>query len=487
MAGLRSSTLHALSDRIPVPAYDRAAVRTGIVHVGVGGFHRAHLAVYHDELLARGDLDWGICGVGVLPADVAMRDALRAQDGLYTLIVKHPDGRCDARVIGSLVEYLLAPEDPEAVIEKMAAPATHIVSLTITEGGYSVDDVTGAFDPSAPDIAADLAGDGPPRTAFGLIVEALARRRERGVAPFTVLSCDNLEGNGDIARTALASFAWLREPALGEWVEREVPFPNSVVDRITPATTDADRALLRDRFGVEDLWPVVCEPFCQWVIEDPPRPRPSYEAVGATVLADVRPHELMKLRMLNAGHQAIAYFGMLCGHEFVDEAVGDPLIGGFLEGYLRDEAAPSLEGVSAREAADYQRTLLTRFANPGVRDRLARLAVDASDRIPKFLLPVVRERLATGGDVRRCAAVVASWARYADGFDEQGEPVEVIDRRRGRLRTLARRQPRDLDAFLGEEAGLGDLASDERFAAPYRAALASLYARGARATLAELA
>ena len=269
--------------------------------------------MYHDRLLSEGGArDWGICGVGVLPGDLRMKQVLDAQDGLYTLVLKHSDGTYEPRVIGSIVEYVFAPDDPEAVIERMAAESTRIVSLTITEGGYNLSDVTGEFDATNPDVLADLEPGAVPRTAFGLFTEALRRRWTRGLVPFTVMSCDNLEGNGYLSRRVFTAFARLRDPELGEWVAQEGLFPNSMVDRITPVTTDADRAEVRERFGIEDQWPVVCEPYTQWVLEDAfTVGRPPYEQVGVQVVGGVQPYELMKLRLLNASHQAMAYFGYL--------------------------------------------------------------------------------------------------------------------------------------------------------------------------------
>src|SRR5580693_8802856 len=289
---LNAKTLAHWGGRLPVPAYDRDLVTPGVVHFGVGGFHRAHQAMYHDRLMNEGTaLDWGICGVGVMPADRAMQQALDAQDGLYTLVLKHSDGTYEPRVIGSIVEYLFAPDDPVAVVDKMAAESTRIVSLTITEGGYNINDATGEFDDANPDVRHDLAAGAVPRTTFGLITEALCRRRKDGVPPFTVMSCDNLQGNGDLTRRVFTAFARLRDPELGDWVEREVRFPNSMVDRITPVTTDADRAEIRDRFGLDDLWPVVCEPYTQWVLEDAfTAGRPRYEEAGAQVVDRVEPY-----------------------------------------------------------------------------------------------------------------------------------------------------------------------------------------------------
>jgi mannitol 2-dehydrogenase len=482
---LGTATLTSLAGSLPVPAYDRSRVRAGIVHLGVGAFHRSHQAMYVDRLLEQGRAqDWGICGVGVLPSDRRMADVMAAQDGLYTLVVKHADGTFEPRIVGSIVEYLLAPDDPDAVIEKMAAETTRIVSLTVTEGGYNVDPVTGAFDAEDPDVVHDLQPGAVPRTTFGLVAEALARRRARGLAPFTVVSCDNIQHNGDVARRSFTAFAALRNGDLGAWMDREVPFPNSMVDRITPATTDDDRAEVARRFGVDDRWPVVCEPFTQWVLEDRfPLGRPPLEDAGVQLVEDVEPYELMKLGLLNASHQALAYLGYLAGYRLVHDAAQDPLFRQFLLGYMEEEATPTLRPVPGIDLDEYRKNLIARFSNPAVRDTLARLAFDGSERLPKWLLPVVRQNLATGGEVRRSAAVVAGWARYAEGVDEGGQPIEVVDRRRDSLVARARRQREDPLAFIADRDLFGDLVDDERFTSPYLATLTSLHARGARATL----
>ena len=485
---LNARTLGYWRERLPVPDYDRDLVTPGVVHVGVGGFHRAHQAMYHDRLLSDGGArEWGICGVGVLAADRRMKEVLDAQDGLYTLVLKHSDGTYEPRVIGSIVEYLFAPDDPEAVVERMAAESTRIVSLTITEGGYNLSDVTGEFDVTNPDVLADLEPGAVPRTAFGLITEALRRRWKRGLTPFTVMSCDNLQGNGYLSRRVFTAFARLRDPDLGDWVEHEARFPNSMVDRITPVTTDADRAEVRERFGIEDQWPVVCEPYSQWVLEDAfTAGRPPYEQVGVQVVDQVEPYELMKLRLLNGSHQAMAYFGYLCGYRLVHEAAQDPLFQAFLLGYMDFEATPTLAPVPGVDLDGYKHTLIERFSNPQVRDTIARLCAESSDRIPKWLLPVVRAQLETGGEIRRSAAVVASWARYAEGFDEAGQPIEVVDRLRDTLMRLARRQYEDPDAFIANRDVFGDLVDQKAFVSAYRSALTSLHQRGARATLESL-
>jgi mannitol 2-dehydrogenase len=473
--------------QVPVPSYDRASVEVGIVHVGVGGFHRSHEAVYVDRLLALGHTEWGICGVGTRPADRAMRDVLRAQDGLFTVVEKHPDGRLEPRVVGSLVDHLHAPDDPEAVVERMAAPSTRIVSLTITEGGYGVDPTTGRFAPDEPAVLLDAqrrAAEGP-ATVFGLVTEALVRRRARGVAPFAVVSCDNVAQNGEVAREAFGGFAALVDEELGEWVRTAVPFPSSMVDRITPATTDDDRAALASGFGVEDGWPVVCEPYLQWVLEDVDGAagvvRPPWEEVGVQVVADVHPYELMKLRLLNAGHQVIGYLGALAGYRYTDEACRDEDLRAFLLGYLEHEATPTLPPVPGIDLARYRADLLSRFGNPAVRDSLARLCAFSSDRIPGFVLPVVRDQLqrAPSATISRAALVCAAWARYAAGVDDHGEPITVVDRLLDVVVTAAQAAQRSPAAFLHETGVFGDLGDDPRFVDAFASQLRALQEHGA--------
>ncbi|WP_422224717.1 mannitol dehydrogenase family protein [Mycobacterium sp.] len=456
---------NAALGRLPIatPNYDRGSVGVGIVHIGAGHFHRAHQAMYIDRLLQRGlAREWGICGVGVMPGDWTMRDVLRDQDGLYTLIAESADGSRDAQVIGSIIDYRYAPDDPQAALEVLAAPTTRIISLTITEGGYR--------DP-----------DGP---AFMLITEALARRRDRGIAAPTIVSCDNIESNGAIARGAVLANAEQRDPGLAEWVAEHARFPSSMVDRITPATTLEMAAAVRRDFGVDDRWPVVAEPFSAWVLEDNfADGRPPLEQAGVLLVDDVVPYESMKLRMLNAGHQCLCYFAHLCGYEFVHDAARDPLFAELLLAYFDFEAIPTLPPVPGIDLHDYSRTLVERFANPGVRDTVARLCAYSSDRIPKWLLPVICDNLASDGSVRLGAAVVASWARYAEGVNEWGEPFEVVDQLADSLVPIARSQHEHPCAFIEITGIFGDLAHQPRFAQAYRWALESLHHKGARATL----
>jgi mannitol 2-dehydrogenase len=491
-------TVSALPDlRLPVPAYDRSGLRVGIIHIGVGGFHRAHQAMYLDRLMNKGLAeDWAICGMGMLPGDAAMRNALAAQDFLYTLVLKYPDGSTNARVIGSIVDFVLVPDDPEAAVERLADASVRIVSLTITEGGYNFNQTTGEFDADHPDVVHDLAaarGQGGPgsHSVFGLVVEALDRRRARGIQPFTVMSCDNIQGNGHVAKRQFTAFAALRDPEIAEWIERNVAFPNSMVDRITPVTSDEDREVLAENWGVTDRWPVVCEPFTQWVLEDDfvggDAARPPFEAAGVQLVADVEPYELMKLRLLNASHQALCYPGYLAGYRFAHEVCADPDFVAYLLAYMNVEGTPTLGPVPGIDLAAYKLQLIERFANPAVRDTLARLCAESSDRIPKWLLPVVRDNLIAGRQVAIAGAVVASWSRYCEGTDEQGGPIEIVDQRKDRVMAAASRQlTGDPLAFIRDPELFGDLAEHPEFTEPYLRALDSFHRIGTRATIADL-
>jgi mannitol 2-dehydrogenase len=449
---------------IATPSYDRDGVGVGIAHFGVGGFHRAHQAMYVDRLLERGlAREWGICGIGVMTPDRRMRDVLGAQDGLYTLILEHPDGDREARVIGSIVGYRYAPDDPQATIELLAAPTTRIISMTITEGGYQVAD---------------------PGSVFGLIAEALARRRDRGIVAPTIVSCDNIEHNGEVARRAVITHAELLRPGLADWIAEHARFPCSMVDRITPATTPDIIAAVERDFGVADEWPVVAEAFASWVLEDDfADGRPPLEEADVLLVDDVGPYESMKLRLLNAGHQCLCYFAHLCGYRMVHDAARDPLFAEFLLAYFDAEAIPTLRPVPGIDLREYTRGLIERFGNPGVRDTVARLCAYSSDRIPTWLLPVIRTNLAAGGPIRLASATVASWARYAEAVDERGEPIEVVDNLAGSLVPIAHSQRLHPTAFIENTALFGDLAQVPRFVEAYCWALDSLHTRGARATL----
>ena len=485
MVRLSNAVLSQLPNDVLVPRYDRSKVTPGILHLGVGAFHRSHQALTIDTLISQGMAqDWGIIGVGLLESDRRMSDALKPQDCLYTLITKHPDGQIHYQVIGSIIEYLYAPESPAAVLARLVDPAIRIVSLTITEGGYSFDRVTGEFDPATPGVAEDLQGSPHPISAFGFIVEGLRLRRANGTPAFTIQSCDNIQGNGEVAKKMIIEFAKRKDLELAEWISENVAFPNSMVDRITPVTATADIELASRKLGVEDQWPVPCEPFFQWVVEDHfPTGRPPFEQADVQMVSDVMPYELMKLRLLNASHQGLCYFGHLSGYTYVHEVMADPLIVTLLRRYMDEEASPTLSPVPGVDLAKYKNQLIERFSNSQVLDTVARLAAESSDRIPKWLLPVVREQLKKKGPVALSAAIVASWARYDEAIDEKGDPINVVDPLRDELVAIARTQRENPTAFIQNAKLFGDLGSNPAFVEPYLAVLKSLHLNGAQKTL----
>jgi mannitol 2-dehydrogenase len=467
------SALDRLSEGVAGPGYDPAALTPGIVHVGVGNFHRAHMGVYLDRLFGRGlGHDWALIGAGVRPPDAAMRARLAPQDWLTTVVELDPGG-LSARVTAPMRGF--AAIEPEATVAAMADPAVRIVSLTVTEGGYFTAP-DGAFDVEHADIRADAA-EGPPRTVFGMMLAALARRRAEGHAPFAVLSCDNLPGNGHAARAATAGLAALRAE---EGLLDGVAFPNGMVDCITPATTEAVRATIRERFGLDDAAPVICEPFRQWVLEDDfPAGRPPLEAVGVEFVADVGPHELMKLRVLNAAHAAIAYPSALLGHRMVHEAVGDPDVAAWVRALIGREAVPTLPPIPGVDPERYLETCMGRFANAAVGDTVARLCLDGSNRQPKFVLPTLRDRLAAGAPVDGLALEVALWRAYCRAGGGPGAPA-IEDERASALREAAQGEPA---RFLALRDVFGDLAAAAPFVAAFEGAAALVGARGVRGAL----
>ena len=435
---LNAANLHRLPPSVRVPTYDRAAHRPSLVHIGVGNFHRAHQAVYLDDLLHNpAHPRDGYCGVGLLPHDKALRDALRQQDFLYTFVARSDAGD-DARVIGSIVDFLLAPEDPVAAVERMASPETKIVSLTVTEGGYYVDPATGQLDARHPDLRHDLAHPDAPRGTFGYLAAALRLQRERNIAPFAVLSCDNLQHNGGVLRAMFLAFLRLQNAALADWVDAHVAFPSCMVDRITPATTDAHRGLVHDTFGVADTAPVTAEPFRQWVIEDRfPKGRPAWQRVGAQLVTDVDAYERMKIRLLNGAHQVMAYVGLLLGHRTVPQAMADADVRTLLSRFMNDEVTPLLPSVPGVDLADYKATLMKRFANPAIADTLERLATDGANRLPKFVLPTAVEQVRAAGPIAATAFTIAAYVTALTRTDATGQPFTAPDPHAGALASLA--------------------------------------------------
>ena len=427
---LNQENLPLVPAEIARPTYDRSKVTAGIVHIGVGGFHRSHEAYYTDELMNSGEaFDWGICGVGLREADRKICGVLKNQNFLYTLIVKHPGGKIENRVIGSLVDFMMGCDDPEAVIERMASPETRIVSLTITEGGYNVDPSTGEFDTRNPDAQHDLENPLLPKLVFGYLTAALKRRKERGIPAFTIQSCDNIQHNGDLTRRMVLGFAREQDAELAQWIESEVRFPNAMVDRITPVTTAADMKYLENEMGLRDEWPVTCEPFTQWVIEDNfSNGRPAWEKVGAQFVPDVTPYEKMKIRLLNAGHSVLGILGAMYGYETIDECVGDALFAKYLRRFMDKEATPVLDAVEGIDLDAYKDTLIERFGNPNIKDKLARICLESSSKLPVFLIPTIRENLARGGSVKYAALVIAAWCLYSDkGVNQYDKKLEIVD------------------------------------------------------------
>ncbi|WP_108459803.1 mannitol dehydrogenase family protein [Devosia naphthalenivorans] len=479
---LSATTLASLTTA-SVPAYDRATLTPGIVHIGVGNFHRAHQAVYLDDLFATGtDHDWALIGAGVRPADEAMRQKLQAQDWLTT-VVEQEANASSARVTGAMIDYL-QPGDSEAIIAKLSDPAIRIVSLTITEGGYFIDPASQKFDPTHPEIAYDATHRDAPKTAFGLILAGLERRRQAGVQPFTVMSCDNIPGNGHVTQNAVVGLAQLIDPALAQWVSANVAFPNGMVDRITPATSDREIALLKENFGIEDNWPVFCESFRQWVLEDNfPAGRPALEKVGVQFVDDVAPYEHMKIRILNGGHATIAYPAGLLDIHFVHEAMEHPLVGAFLAKVERDEIIPVVPPVPDTNLDDYFALCERRFSNPKIGDTIRRLALDGSNRQPKFIIPSALDRVQRGQSVSGLSLVSALWCRYCYGETDSGAVIEPNDPSWDRLTAQAKRAKDDPKTWLAMTDIYGELATSQPFIDTFAHALQALWSDGTKVTL----
>ncbi|MGX7705318.1 mannitol dehydrogenase family protein [Methylobacterium sp. Gmos1] len=483
---LSRATLAALGPSVRVPAYDVARVRAGIVHLGLGGFHRAHMARYTHDLMERDPdaLAFGILGVGLMPGDRRMIDALAPQDALYTLVEREGADET-VTVIGSLAGVAFAGETTAAVLDAIDDPAIRIVSLTVTENGYCLDPATKRLDPDHPLIRADLAAPERPRSAIGVIVEALRRRRAAGRPPFTPLTCDNIQHNGDVLRDAVVALARLRDPDLAEWITAQVVFPSTMVDRITPVTAPADVAGLAERHGLADSWPVFSETFTQWVIEDRfPAGRPAWERVGAQFVADVAPYEFMKLRLLNGSHLAVSGLGRLAGYVTIDESMADPRIAAVMTALMDRETGPTVPPVPGIDLADYKRTLVARFANPAIRDTVERVNTDAPLNV---LVDPIRGRLEQGGSVEFLALALAAWLRRVRGVDERGGAIEVRHPMAALLREKAIAGGPDPRPLLGIRPLFGELGDDPRLVAPVAEWLGMLDGHGIQATLDEAA
>lgn len=469
MKRLSALTLDALPAEIRRPSYDRTQIKIGIVHLGLGGFHRAHQAVYADDILESGDLRWGILGASLRSPET--RDALQPQDGLYTVAARNSE-RTAFRVIGSIIQQLVAPENPEALVEAMSEPDVKIVSLTVTEKGYCLDPATGLLNETHADILHDLANPRSPRSAPGFLVEAIRLRRERGLPPFVIMSCDNLPANGAKLRAIAIRLADLQDAALGEFMAEHVAFPSTMVDRIVPQTVDEDRAFVANATGLKDAWPIVTEPFTQWVIEDDfPQGRPDWGSVGVELVEDVAPYESMKLRLLNGAHSMLAYLGARAGHSTVADVMADSHLGPLIAAFMEEDVTPTLKVPDGADLVAYRTSLLDRFRNTALKHRLSQIASDSSQKIPQRFLGTARDRITMGLPLGRLAHGIASFIHYAGGYDRTGRPLELRDPLaetiKQRLDTAAPNPEAMVDAVLGIEKIFGtELPDDPRFRTP---------------------
>jgi mannitol 2-dehydrogenase len=478
-----AATLSQLKGSATVPAYKREQLSAGIVHIGCGNFHRAHQAVYLHELFNTGEgHDWALVGAGVREADEHMRQKLLAQD-LYTTVVEQEAGKSAAHITGAMIDFV-KPGDNAALIARMADPDIRIVSLTITEGGYYINSATGKFDPAHPDMVHDAANPDTPKTVFGLLLAALRRRREKGLPPFTVMSCDNIPHNGVVTKNAVSGLAKATDPALADWIAANVAFPNGMVDRITPATSDRERQLLKDQFGIEDNWPVFCEDFKQWVLEDNfTNGRPALEKVGVQFVPDVSPFELMKIRILNGGHAIIAYPSALLDVHFVHEGMEHPLVKAFLDKVEQDEIIPTVPPVPDTDLADYYKLIVRRFSNPKIGDTISRLCLDGSNRQPKFIIPPINDRLKAGKGITGLALESALWCRYCYGTTDSGKETPPNDPNWDQLQATAKIAKDRPDAWLEMSDIYGDIAKSAVFREAFAKALNALWKDGTKATL----
>ncbi len=498
MKRLSEKTLTELPAGIAQPAYDRAACRSGIVHLGIGAFHRAHQAVYSDDLLAAGhcgpeNRNWAICGASLRGSGV--RDQLAPQDGLYTEAVAGPEGE-SLRVIGAVKAVLFAAEDPPALVTRLADPQTRIVSLTVTEKGYCHDPASGALQHDHPDVRHDLEHPDQPRSALGFLLAGLRERYEKKLKPFTPLSCDNLPHNGATLRGLMLELAKTSDPALSRWIEAEVPFPSTMIDRIVPATTEADRRRVSEQLGLRDEGVVICEPFRQWVVEDRfADGRPPWEEVGVEMVENVAPYEEMKLRLLNGSHSLLAYLGYLSGHETIADTMADTNLRDLAKAFMDREAGPTLKLPPGADLEGYKDALIERFANPGLQHRTWQIAMDGSQKLPQRLLGTIRDRLEAGASIDILALAVAAWMRYVGGSDEAGRAIDVRDPLAAKLARAFAEGNGDaaqvVAAFLGlREVFDPDLAGNSRLQDALNEALSRIFTVGSavaiKATLARL-
>ena len=485
---LTPTALSRLDSGIALPGYDRQALATGIVHIGLGNFSRAHLAAFTEPLLTT-DPRWGIVGVSLQRA--LTRDSLAPQGHLYSLVIRDATSE-NIQIIGALRDILVARENPQAVVECLCQTSVHVVTLTITEKGYCHHPANGRLNRSHPDIVHDLACPDRPCSVFGFLAAALAQRRQAGQAPFTIVSCDNLPANGDTLRALLLEFAELANPRLAPWLAAELACPNTVVDRIVPASTPQDRQLITQRLGVEDRWPVITEPFAQWVIEDHfCSARPAWERSGAQWVKDAKPFETLKLRLLNASHSALAYLGNQIGLETVADCLHDPQVERYLSALWKQNIVATLAGQLPEDfdLPAYQSALLRRFENPTLRHRLLQIAMDGSQKLPQRLLDTVRLHLAAGTSFEYLALAIAAWIRHLSGQDENGRTYELADPLASNLQTLlagANTPAEQVDKILAVQSIFADMGQSSAFQDRIRYWYLNLCQNGVRQCLDEL-
>lgn len=475
---LNQANLVKIAEQVPCPTYDRQQLKTGIVHIGVGGFHRSHQAYYLHQLLEKhGATNWAICGVGLREADRNMANVLKNQDCLYTLVTQHPNGKVESEIIGSITEYRLAVDDSQAVIDQMTHPDTKIVSLTITEGGYNFNPATGEFDFTNPDVQHDLANADEPKTVYGYLMAALRKRHAKGLPPFTILSCDNIQHNGDMLRKMLLAFAKKQDVKIADWIAEEGAFPNSMVDRITPVTTPEITSYLKNTHQIIDEWCVVCEPFIQWVVEDNfSNGRPPLEKLGVQFVPDVTPYEKMKIRLLNAGHSVLGIPGAVHGHPTIDVCMEDAVFAKFMRQFMDMEVTPILGETEGVDLEKYKDSLEKRFANPNIKDSVSRICAESAAKLPKFLIPTLRENLENDGSIKFATFILAAWCYYSDkGIKENGEPLEIIDAQKEELHQAAKNTENDWTAFLNQPEIFENLNKNERLIKEYTSMVQAIY------------
>ncbi|MDR1122192.1 MAG: mannitol dehydrogenase family protein [Dysgonamonadaceae bacterium] len=478
---LNQDNLEVLPSSIQCPLYNRDEQKPSIVHIGVGGFHRAHQAFFLDELLNNGLTDWTICGMGLKPEDNLIYKALKEQDYLYTLVVKHSDNAICPRVIGSIVNYIFVPDNHASAIEKLSDPQVKIVSLTITEGGYNFD-TNGYFIIGNPDIQWDIHHPQMPKTVFGLLAAALKIRKERNIPAFAVLSCDNIQHNGDVAKKMLLSFTDAVDTVLSEWIQANVCFPNSMVDRITPVTTENDSKLLNEKYGIEDACSVTCEPFIQWVLEDNfPNGRPAWEKVGVQFVPNIDPYEKMKIRLLNAGHSFLGLIGSLAGYDTIDESMNDPLLQKSLRSFMDEEVTPLLGAIEGMDLEEYKNSLFRRFENPNIKDQLTRICSESSAKLPKFLIPTILEQLERNGPIRYGVLALAAWCRTLELYGAGQYPYPIQDALLEELTEAATLSAGDQPlAFIEKQAVFGPLSHSFRWEETYLSSIHAIRTYGVK-------